>query len=111
YSELESQKIAWKDIFRQKQNRYFCYIYSERCGHCKDIKNEVIEYGLGHSAFYIIEYDKSIPLMNDISTTIGMTNVEYVGILGTPTLLSIISQTLIENIAGSNKVIEKLRNS
>ena len=110
YSEIQDKKISWDDVFKQEPYTYYCYIYSEKCSHCNEIKNVVIDYALNHSNFYFVEFNKDvIPVMNDVSMTIGAKDVSEAGILGTPTLFYLINYTLIENIAGSQKVLDELR--
>ena len=110
YAEVESKKIKWDQIFNQTNYQYYCYIYSPTCSHCNDIKNEVISIALERDDFYFVEFDKKIiPISNDVTDTIGSTKVEEVSIIGTPSLLTINNEVLIENIAGSKKVIEKIR--
>ena len=111
YSEIIDRKIAWEDTFSQDPYQYYCYIYSETCSHCNGIKNIVIDYALNHAGFYFVEFNKNIPLLADVSHTIGATDIDHTGILGTPTMFYLINHTLIENIAGSQKVVEKLENN
>lgn len=111
YSEIVDRKIAWEETFSQEPYQYYCYIYSETCSHCNKIKNVVIDYALNHAGIYFVEFKKNIPLLNDVSRTIGATDIEHAGILGTPTLYYLINHTLIENIAGSQNVVKKLENN
>ena len=110
YSEVVDRTILWEETFNQEPYSYYCYIYSKTCSHCQEIKDIVIDYALNHADFYFIEYNKSIPVFNDVSRTIGATDTEHAGILGTPTLYYLINNTLIENIAGSQNVVKKLQN-
>ena len=110
YSEIEDRIIPWEDLFTKESNRYYCYVFSKTCSHCNEIKNNVIDYALKNDNFFFVEYGKHIPLTDDITATIGATSIDNVAIMGTPTLLGLINHTLIENIAGSKKVLEKIQN-
>lgn len=110
YVEVEDRIIPWDDLFNKESNRYYCYVFSKTCSHCNEIKNNVIDYALKNDNFFFVEYGKHIPLTDDITPTIGATSIDNVTIMGTPTLLGLINHTLIENIAGSKKVLDKIQN-
>ena len=46
YSITKDDQIKWNDLFSQKEERYLVYFYSEYCGYCKSIKQEVLSYYL-----------------------------------------------------------------
>ena len=109
YSEVSDRMIEWQDIFEQEDDFYYCYVFSKTCSHCNAIKDYVIDYALRKNNMYFIEFNKNIPIMSDISYTIEKTNVEDIGILGTPTLLEIFNGTLIANVAGEKNILQKLQ--
>ena len=108
YDEIEGKTILWNQLFEQEQNHYYSYIYSPRCGHCNEIKQEVIDYGLKHDDFYFILYSNDIPVDYEIETTIGKTDINDVFILGTPSLIEIKNSVVINNVAGSNSILMTL---
>ena len=109
YNEVSERMIEWQDIFKQEEDFYYCYVFSETCSHCNTIKDYVIDYALRKNNMYFIEYKKDIPIMGDVSKTIESTSIETVGILGTPTLLEMFNHTLIANVAGEKDVLQKLQ--
>ena len=110
YGDVEMFKIEWKSVLKQNKEHYFAYVYSERCGHCKEIKQDVIKTALEKENIYFVEFSNEIPVLEDTLITIGKTNVDEIGIKGTPTLLEINKAILINNIAGSKAILETLTN-
>lgn len=108
YSDIENKKITWESIFSYGDDRYFVYIYSEKCGHCNEIKQTIIEYSKTNEYFYFLECSSNIPILDSVDETIGQSDYEEIGILGTPTLLVIENHVLVENIAGSKAIIDTL---
>lgn len=110
YSDMIDRFICWDDIFLLNKEHYFVYIFSYTCRHCNSIKNTVLEYAMNNDNFYFIEYSKVIPIVSDIESTINQTELQYIGILGTPTLLEIYDNVLIMNAAGENEISNFLAN-
>ena len=108
YDEIQEKTIMWNELLNQKQRHYYSYIYSPRCGHCNEIKQEVIDYGLEHNDFYFILYTNDIPVDYEIETTIGKSDINDVFILGTPSLIEIENSVVINNLAGSKSILMTL---
>ena len=108
YNDIDNRKITWESIFSLGDNRYRVYIYSEKCGHCNEIKQTIIEHSKTDEFFYFLEYNSDIPILDSVDETIGKSNYKEIGILGTPTLLVIENRVLVENIAGSKAIIDTL---
>lgn len=111
YADVADQIICWKDVLSQDNKHYYAYIFSKTCGHCNEIKQTVLSYALEHAdSFYFVEFNNQVPVINDVSSTIGKSNVEEIGIVGTPTLFVVDNHVLMENIPGSNRIVETLTN-
>ena len=110
YTLIEDKTIEWDQIFDVELDDYYTYIYSPTCGHCNEIKNTVINYGLNHDDFFFVLYNKDIPVITEKDSIIGNTSIEEIGVVGTPSLFHILNGVLIENIVGSNAIIETLTN-
>ncbi len=108
YDLVLDKTIIWNDLLTQEVPRYDAYVYSPGCGHCNEIKQQVIEQSLVRNDFFFISYNKSIPVGDDASLTIGATDIENVFILGTPSLLTVENGVLIGNIAGKKAILEAL---
>ena len=106
YDEVGERFIAWESLFDINKDWYFGYVFSYTCGHCQNIKNEVIEYSLNHDNFYFVEYSKDIPILATVEETINQTDIQYVGILGTPSLLEVYNKVLIKNVAGEKEILK-----
>lgn len=108
YSEISEYKIKWKDVFFVAKPEYFVYFYSVSCSHCNEIKNAIIEYALNNQNIYFCENSKDVIISEDISNTIGISDVSKLSILGFPTLVEIKNSKLVDNIAGIDKIKSEL---
>ncbi len=105
YEEVSHLQIEWNDIFYVDEIYYLVYIYSEYCGHCKSMKNSIIDYALNPAKpLYFLQFSNEIPTSTNVENTIGATDVSEVSILGTPTLLEIYNKKLTSNIAGTSEI-------
>ena len=109
YFEIEYITINWSDILIQNKDTYYVYIYSLTCTHCQELKNSIIEEALSRNDIYFVKGSNKDVVKNDVSYTIGATDVENIAILGYPTLLKISNKTLVQNIAGNSKIIDTLK--
>lgn len=109
YDEISHLTINYKNIFEQIGKQYFIYFYSLTCGHCFELKNEIITYALCNKikTYFVLECDE-IKYGFDTNLTIGISNIESLFIKGYPTLIEINNNVLTFNEAGKNKIIEKL---
>ena len=108
YEEIKDREIAWNDIFTIDIPQYFVYFYSPNCSHCKEIKNVIIEYALEDGNMYFVRFSDEVVVSFDIKNTIGITSIDELSILGTPSLIEIIDNVLISNIAGSKAILNYL---
>jgi len=109
YDEIMEYKIDWFSALLIAKSRYFVYIYSITCSHCIEIKNEIISYRVDQNyPIYFCEFNKNIPIVNSTETTIGTSDISNVGILGTPSLLTIENNTVISNVAGKNDILSEI---
>ena len=111
YSDVSHLFICWDDIFEIKDRQYFVYIYSETCGHCQEIKQDIISYALNHDSFYFIKFNSGIPIINDRNLVIGKNKVEEIGIVGTPSMFLIADNIVEANYVGKKEIITTLTNS
>ena len=111
YSDVSHLLICWGDIFKIKDRQYFVYIYSETCGHCQEIKQDIISYALNHDSFYFIKFNSGIPIINDRNIVIGKDKVEELGIVGTPSMFLITDHIVEVNYVGKKEIIRTLTKS
>lgn len=92
YEDVCNLKIAWKDIFNQEENYYLVYFYSEECGYCNMIKQEVLDYcqkEIKKMYFVDVPNDEDVVIKRPPATNIGISNIDEMFILGTPSMIEI----------------------
>ena len=108
YDIVKDKMITWNDLLSQELERYDVYIYSTTCLHCLEIKQEIIECSLNRDDFFFIEYNKSIPVSDDVSETVGEDDLDKITILGTPALLIVENGILVVNVSGPKAILQAL---
>lgn len=106
YDTFIDNKIEYNNLFSISKQGYFVYIYSLNCLHCKNIKQTVLGFlAIHQESFFLLEFSKDIPLLDDVSTTIGKDDYLYFGIMGTPTLIYIYNRKIEMNISGEDMIV------
>ena len=102
---IKNKEIPWLEALNQKENHYIIFVYSETCGHCHDMMDEIIDFAKsGILVTYFINTRKNeVPISMEIIE--NTTDITELSILGTPTILEIESKTVIKNIAGIDKCL------
>ena len=102
---IKNKEIPWLEALNQKDNHYIIFVYSETCGHCHDMMDEIIDFAKsGILVTYFINTRKNeVPISMEIIE--NTTDITELSILGTPTILEIESKTVIKNIAGIDKCL------
>ena len=112
YSDVAFLTICWNDILNVDSLEYFAYIYSSTCGHCSEIKQEVISYALvNKGSLYFVPFNKDIPIINDRTIPIEKVKVEDLGIVGTPSMFLIVNHVVKENYVGKKEIVSTLTKS
>ena len=104
YHETKESLIPWSDVFSQTEADYLVYFYSESCGHCNEIKQDVI-------SFYLKELIDMYFVCTDIEANfgptkdlIGVDNIESFYIFGTPFLTRIADYQVTEYYVGAKAI-------
>lgn len=106
YHETKEALITWSDVFNQPEHDYLVYFYSERCGHCNEIKNQVIDYYLSSiNAMYFVCTDIEA-VFGQQGEIIGVSNIEEFYILGTPFLIEIHEYVVMNYYAGTRAILD-----
>ncbi len=108
YDLVNDKHINYEDIFNINMNHYFVYIYSKTCFYCISIKDEIIHIGLNNDDIFFIEYNESIPINEDIDSTIGVSSVDDLFIIGTPTLIEIVGGKVVVNTYSKDLILSLL---
>lgn len=106
YSEVSNKIIDFDACFEINEEDYYVYIFSPFCGHCRRIQNPVIEFALSELfPIYFVYYTEEIKVVNDVTSTIGVSSISGLAILGVPTLIYIEDKIVKLNIAGADKIL------
>ena len=103
-----NQQISWLETLNQKENHYLVFIYSETCGYCHDMKDEIIDFAESDilKTYFINTKKSEVPITPEIIE--NTKDVNELSIIGTPTILEIENGTAISNIAGIDKCLSFL---
>ena len=109
YSLVDNLAIEWDQALLQEDEQYFVYIYSKTCGHCLEIKNDVIKYALdGSKKIYFIEYNEIIPIIQNREEVLEATEISKCGVVGVPSLFEINQHKITNYYLGAKEIIEIL---
>lgn len=98
--------VLWNDIFKQEEKEYSVYFFSQTCGHCKELKQEIICYYFENvEILYFLETNEDT-VFGPPSDLTGINSIEDFNIYGTPFLINIENGTVINYYAGSSKIRE-----
>ena len=108
YDEIVSQKLSWNNIFSVAKPTYFVYFYSLVCQNCNSLKNEIIEYAIKNQNIFFVQDSKEFVFGNDITKTIGISDISFFFISGFPTLIEIDNAILVNHVVGVNNIRKTL---
>ena len=106
YKIVDNRQIAWKDILSKSKDRYVVYFYSEYCGYCKQIKQDILSYYLKDmDEMYFVNTvkEKAVFKSNDGLLT-GAKKIEDFYIFGTPFLVEVTDYTITNWYAGVDSI-------
>ena len=111
YSEVKEFSLSWSEIFNPKEEKYFVYFYSTTCSHCQDLKNTIIEKALQEKNIYFVQNSRDVVLSENTFSTLGLSSIENLSILGYPSCLKIENHVISKNVAGKTQIIDLLNNN
>ena len=112
YSDFSERFIEWTNLLSLEDEKYYGYVFSYTCGHCVEIKQDILSAIKEMNwNIYLIEFTYEIPILASDSEYRGITNIDDLGIVGTPTLFYIENKTVIERYTGSREIIMTFSNS
>ena len=103
YSDIETM-IQWNEIFIQNEESYSVFFYSQTCGHCKELKQDILSYYFGnYERLYFVETDDNTVFgpQNDL---VGVDSIEEFYIFGTPFLINVDNWKVSNYYAGNAKI-------
>lgn len=109
YDLISEFQISWNDIFNQKENEYLVYFYSQTCGYCEDIKEDILRfYKDSEICMYFVSDKENFVIGHDINNTIGCDDISSFYIIGTPTLVEVCNHSILMNLGGVSKIYDFL---
>jgi len=108
----EDHLICWDNIFKQTEKEYLVYFYSDYCGHCQNIKDEVLQfYCISKYKMYFVNATNDAKFGSDVSSFVGINDPYEFFIPGTPFLTIIKDHALCEYYAGVNAIRIFMKNN
>ncbi len=102
----DAEHIKWEDTFLVEEKEYLVYYYSTSCGHCREIKNEIINYYfLNVEEMRFVSTDDYV-IYGPSSDLSGVNNIDDFYIFGTPFMIRVYDSTLVSYYAGVGKIRE-----
>ena len=78
------------------------------CHNCNSLKNEIIEYAIKNQNIFFVQDSKDFVFGNDITKTIGISDISFFFISGLPTLIEIDNSILVNHVVGVNNIRKTL---
>ena len=105
YKDVEDT-CSWADVFKQEEEEYLVYFYSLTCGHCLEIKQEMISYYLSKTEkIYFSKVDETT-VFGPKGELKGIDSIEKFYIFGTPFLVKLKKWVVIDYFAGTKSILE-----
>ena len=103
-----NHQIPWLEALNQRDNHYIIFVYSETCGYCHDMMDEIIDFAKSEIlvTYFINSQIYKVPISNEIKENIA--DINQLSILGTPTIIEIDNKIVVNNIAGIDKCLNFL---
>lgn len=109
YDEIADKKIYWSNIFSQKEDQYYVYLYSTSCTHCNSIKDAIIEYALEeYHTIYFVSSSAEHNLSDVVDKYAIVDSLDELYIRGYPSLLKLEENVVTLNLAGVRDIIDEL---
>lgn len=106
YHEIKNRLISWNDIFIQEEKTYLVYFYSERCGNCNELKQDILSYYFKDiTPMYFVCTDLEVVIGKPIEL-IGISDINEFYIFGTPFLTLINEQSVADYYVGKDQILD-----
>ncbi len=109
YEEVSAFFIPYEEIFLIDKISYYVYFYASWCPVCNEIKDKVISSALLNQNIYFLNEPREIKYAENISSTIGVSSLENLYIVGYPSLIKISNQAVEKNLGGDILILNELR--
>ena len=107
---LNAYQIPWLELLNQRENNYLVFVYSETCGYCHDMLDEIIDFALSDilPTYFINTQNNEVPISSEYVTNIS--DINALSIRGTPTVIEVKEGVVISNSAGLDECLNYLAN-
>ena len=109
YGIVTDQEILLADCLSQEERNYIIFFHSDKCEHCKQIIDDVIEFAAENilKTYFvnIAKNENKIKICQPIDLTIGVTDVNELAIVGTPTIIEVEEGMTIANAPGKESCL------
>lgn len=105
YHEIKDRIIEWNQLFIQSEEYYLIYFYSEKCGHCNEIKQDILDYyfeSVTKMYFVCADYEVVTGPKADLK---GIDKLDEFYIFGTPFLLEVKDHKVLDYYAGPSEIL------
>ena len=109
YSEVKDFELTWESMFDVNRSTYYVYFYSVTCEHCKELKNYIVEKALEREDIYFVKGSSTDQITTDPTKSNNAGNPGDIWILGYPSLIKIVEQKCVKNLAGINQIKGELK--
>ena len=101
-------QITWSDLLKQKEDNYLVFVYSEKCGHCHDMMNDIVAFANDDilPTYFVNTLQNNVPLSSE--TIVPTNKIEEATIIGTPTIIEVKENWIITNVAGIDNCLTLL---
>ena len=98
YQEVEDLHIEFKDLFNQKEDKYYAYFYFVTCSWCSYLRPQITEVAKsGNSTIYFVFPSEELPYTDDLDLALssqGKDKLEDVYLYSTPCLIEITNKII-----------------
>ena len=105
YDDIQTH-IEWNEVFSQSDSDYLVYFYSLTCGHCKEMKEDILSYYFKNKpVMYFVETSNSKDARFGPGGELkGISDVDNFFIFGTPFLIRVITKKVSEYYSGVKQI-------
>ena len=112
YGIVSKQDVNLADCLSQIEEKYLIFFYSETCGHCKEIIEDVTLFAESNIIkTYFLNISKNenkIERCSHDEIEIGIDSVEDLKIVGTPTIVEVENGVTTANVVGKDSILSFL---
>ena len=108
YKIIQEHQISWLDVLEQNESNYIVFIYSETCGYCHDMVDEIVGFASSGilPTYFVNASNNKVTISDDYE--IGITDINNLSIKGTPSIIEVLDKMVIANVPGLDQCLTYL---